>query len=167
MRRARLVCALVLAVAAAVAVPAASAPPESGIFVPGESLGGARLGMTKEDVLDAWGTKHGVCTNCDRTTWYFNSAPFAPEGVGAVFVHGRAVHLFTVWKPVGWHTSDGLELGVPEADVATDLVVSEERTCDGYTATIAPGNKSVSAFYIFRGELWGFGLLRPELNPCL
>ncbi len=167
MRRVRLACALVLAAAAAVAVPAGSAPPERGVFVVGESLGGVRLGMTTKDVLDAWGPKHGVCSDCARTTWYFNSEPFAPQGAGVVFARGRAVHLFTVWSPVGWHTSDGLQLGVPEADVATDLVVSEERTCDGYTAMIAPGNKAVSAFYIFRGELWGFGLLRPKLNPCL
>jgi hypothetical protein len=167
MRRARLACALALAVAAAVVVPAGSAPPERGVFVVGESLGGVKLGMTKEDVLDAWGPKHGVCTDCNRTTWYFNSAPFEPEGAGVVFVRGRAVHLFTLWSPVGWHSSDGLELGAPEEDVASDLVVSEERVCDGYTAIVAPGDASVSAFYVFRGELWGFGLLRPALNPCL
>jgi hypothetical protein len=167
MRRARLVCALVLSVAAAIVVPAASAPPDNGVFVVGESLGGARLGMTKDEIVDAWGSTHGVCTNCERTTWYFNSVPFDAPGVGVVFARGRAVHLFTVWKPFGWHTSDGLELGAPEADVAGDLVASEERTCDGYTAMLAPGEGSVSAFYVFRGELWGFGLLRPELNPCL
>ena len=167
MRRARLACALALAAAAAVAVPAASAPPQAGVFVPGESLGGVRLGMTPKDVLDAWGTKHGVCTNCARTTWYYNSSPFAPEGAGVVFVRGRAAHVFTVWKPLGWHTQDGLELGAPEADVTADLVASEQRACDGYTAIVAPGEASVSAYYIFRDELWGFGLLRPKLNPCL
>ena len=167
MRPARLVCALVFVLAAAIAVPAASAPPARGVFVPGESLGGARLGMTQQQMLHAWGPKHGVCTACDHTTWYFNSEPFAPQGAGVVFVGGRAAHLFTIWKPDGWHTEDGLELGAAEADVTADLVVSEERACDGYTAIVAPGGKSVSAFYVFRGELWGFGLLRPKLNPCL
>ena len=82
-----------------------------------------------------------------------------------MFARGRAVHLFTVWKPFGWHTPDGLELGAPEADVTADLVASEERTCDGYTAIVAPGEASVSAFYVFRDELWGFGLLQARAQP--
>ena len=48
-----------------------------------------------------------------------------------------------------------------------DLVVSEERTCDGYTAILAPDEDAVSVFYVYAGSLWGFGLMRPELNPCL
>lgn len=157
----------VVLVAAALALPAGSTPPSDGVFVPGQSLGGVRLGMTEAEVLDAWGPEHGVCTDCDATTWYFNSVPFAPEGAGAIFAKGVAVQLFTVWKPSGWHTPDGLELGAPEADVPGDLVVSEERTCDGYTAILAPDEDAVSAFYVYAGSLWGFGLMRPELNPCL
>ncbi len=107
----------VVLVAAALALPAGSTPPSDGVFVPGQSLGGVRLGMTQAEVLDAWGPEHGVCTDCDATTWYFNSVPFAPEGAGAIFAEGVAVQLFTVWKPSGWHTPDGLELGAPEADV--------------------------------------------------
>ena len=123
--------------------------------------------MTQAEVLDKWGPEHGVCLECTATTWYFNSVPFAPEGAGAIFDEGVAVQLFTVWKPAGWATSDGLELGAPEADVPGDLVVSEERACDGYTAILAPDQDAVSVFYVYAGSLWGFGLMRPELNPCL
>jgi hypothetical protein len=158
---------LVLAAAVAAALPAASAPPAQGVFVPGVALGGVRLGMTKAEVTTAWGARHGVCTDCARTTWYFNSKPFEPEGAGVVFERGRAVHVFTLWRPEGWRSSDGVELGAPEADVAANLVVSEDRACDGYSTLVVPGENSVSAFYIFQEKLWGFGLLRPELNPCL
>ena len=76
------------------------------------------------------------------------------------------MQLFTVWKPAGWATSDGLEPGAPEADVPGDLVVSEERACDGYTAILAPDQDAVSVFYVYAGSLWGFGLMRPELDPA-
>ncbi len=154
-------------VAAALALPAGSTPPAKGVFVPGQSLGGVRLGMTQAEVVAAWGPEHGDCLDCDETTWYFNSVPFAPEGAGAIFDEGVAVQLFTIWKPAGWHTSDGLELGAPEDEVPGDLVVSEERMCDGYTAILAPDEDAVSAFYVYAGSLWGFGLTRPERNPCL
>ena len=45
--------ALVAGCLALAVVPAAYAPPRAGVFVPGESLGGVRLGMTQEEVLAA------------------------------------------------------------------------------------------------------------------
>ncbi len=49
---------LATAVAAflAAASAAGAAPPREGILVPGQSLGGLRLGMTKQEVRGAWGT---------------------------------------------------------------------------------------------------------------
>ena len=153
--------------AATLALPAGSAPPAKGVFVPGQSLAGVTLGMTQNEVLAEWGPNHGVCLECTAETWYFNSVPFAPEGAGAIFDEGVAVQLFTLWKPEGWTTPDGLTLGDPEDEVPGDLVVSEERTCDGYLAILSPDENAVSVFYVYAGSLWGFGLMRPELNPCL
>ena len=110
--------ALAAALAAAVVAASAAAPPNRGLFVPGKSLGGVTLGMTKAQVLAEWGKRHGVCRSCRRETWYFNYEPFTPEGAGVVFERGRAVHAFTVWRPPGWETPQGLRLGDDASEAA-------------------------------------------------
>lgn len=167
MKRARGLAAF-LVVAALALVPAASTgAPASRVFVPGQSLGGAKLGMTKAQVLRVWGKRHGVCRECPRTTWYFNERPFEPEGTGVVFRRGRAVRVFTVWRPRGWRTSDGLELGA-DADAVRDAYpAAGERRCDGYTALVAGGAGTRSIFYVYREKLWGFGLTLRAASPCV
>ena len=171
-----LVCAsVVLATPAATAdrgaagrAAAGRAAPARGVFSPGTSLAGVRIGMTKAEVLRAWATRHGVCRDCPRTTWYFNEQPFAPQGVGAVFEHGRVVRAFTVWRPQGWRTTRGLALG-NEAGRITDVYGRLARhACAGYTAFDARGATGAeSAFYVYRDKLWGFGLARHGESPCL
>jgi hypothetical protein len=156
----------VLAVAAAIA-PAAAAPPAAGILVPGASLGGVELGMTRADVLGVWGPKHGVCRDCRRETWYFNRRAFEPQGAGVVFRRGQVAHVFTLWSPPGWKTSDGLELGAPEAEIGAGQVLVDERACRGYAARLASTGRAQTVYYVFDGKLWGFGLIRPGANPCL
>lgn len=123
--------------------------------------------MTRADVIRAWGRKHGVCRNCARTTWYFNYRPFHPEGAGVVFERGRVAHVFTVWRPRGWRTADGLVLGAPEADIGRANVIVDERQCGRYSALLSPGPSAQTVFYVYREKLWGFGLVRPGANPCL
>jgi hypothetical protein len=156
----------VVAVAAVVA-PAVAAPPAAGILVPGVSLGGVELGMTKQEVLRVWGERHGVCRDCRRETWYFNRKPFEPEGAGVVLRRGRVAHVFTLWRPLGWKTNDGLELGADESEIGAGQVLVDERTCRGYTARLASTGKAQTIYYVYNGELWGFGLIRPGANPCL
>jgi hypothetical protein len=159
---------LVLCVAAAlavlVAVPPASAPPRQGIFLAGKSLAGVRLGMTRAEVLRTWGTRHGVCRACARTTWYFNLRRFAPEGAGVVLERGRVVHAFTVWRPRGWRTLDGLVLGADASELEASL---RKWRCVGYEARLATSRAAESVFYVYRDRVWGFGLIRPRANPCL
>jgi hypothetical protein len=160
----------ILAVAiclAALAAPAVAAAPSAGVFVPGESLGGVELGMTKAGVRTQWGAKHGVCRNCTRPTWYYNLKPFEPQGAGVEFRQGRAARVFTVWRPLGWRTAEGLALGVQLPDLRKSVPGLEARPCEGYTAYLAPGRGPQSVFYVFRGRLWGFGLMSPGLSPCL
>jgi hypothetical protein len=156
----------VVAVAAVVA-PAVAAPPAAGILVPGASLGGVELGMTKAEVLSVWGKRHGVCRDCRRETWYFNRKAFEPEGAGVVFRRDRVAHVFTLWRPLGWTTNDGLELGAPEAEIGAGQVLVGERTCRGYTAQLSSTGKAQTVYYVYDGRLWGFGLIRPGANPCL
>lgn len=161
-----------LALAAAALVPAAAggpadAAPRQPVFVPGESLGGARLGMTKAEILAVWGRRHGVCRGCRRLTWYFNDEPFEPQGTGVSFERGRAVALFTVWQPEGWTTPEGLGLGEPEAEATLAYGALVRRRCAGYDALVRPGGGADTAFYLHDGEVWGFGLVRPGASPCV
>jgi hypothetical protein len=154
-------------VLAGLAGSSAAAPPSGGLLVPGQSLGGVRLGAAEADVLKAWGPRHGVCRDCPKLTWYFNSIPFSPQGTGVVFRHGRAYLLFTVWQPAGWHTPKGLRVGASVADVALDYRTLHERRCRGYQALVLPGGGAQTVFYVYHDALWGFGLMRPGAQPCL
>jgi hypothetical protein len=146
---------------------AAAAPTTSGVFVPGESLGGVSLGMTKTQVLEAWGEKHGVCKFCPAETWYFNYHAFSPQGTGVVFRHHRVAHAFTVWRPEGWRTREGLVLGASVSDVSRLYGSLDRRQCTLYYALLKPAKSAQSVFYVFQDKVWGFGLIRPNASPCL
>jgi hypothetical protein len=146
---------------------AAAALPDPGLLVPGQSLGGVRLGMTKAQVRQAWGTDFGRCRNCSRETWYFNYEPFTPKGAGVDFVRGRVADVFTLWQPLGWRTTKGLVLGVADREVSRLYGPLARHTCDGYTVLVLPGRRAETAFFLHDGELWGFGLTRPGSSPCV
>jgi hypothetical protein len=163
----RVVPGLVLAFAVALVLAAGSGgEPLSRVFVPGESLGGVELGMTRAQVLREWGRRHGVCRDCTRTTWYFNQRRFQPQGKAVVFERGRVVQAFTVWQPTGWATPGGLELGDAEGGLAESGLILEERRCVGYDAHVSTDKGADSVVYVFRERVWGFGLVRPGTNPC-
>jgi len=148
-------------------LPASAEPPTGGTFTPGESLAGVRLGMTRTDVVETWGQRHGVCRECVETTWYFNERPFQPEGAGVVFADGRVVHAFTVWQPEGWETPEGLALADPAGDIGATYGELEEQDCGHYSALVREEPSSRTAFYVYEDEVWGFGLLTPGRSPCL
>jgi hypothetical protein len=150
-----------------VAVAAAGEEPAGGEFVPGRSLAGVELGMTRAEVLDTWGTRHGVCRDCAAETWYFNEQPFQPQGKGVVFERGRVVHAFTLWQPQGWATPEGLELGAPAGEIGATYGELDERACRGYSAFVRAEGDAQSAFYAYDDEVWSFGLFRPGRSPCL
>jgi hypothetical protein len=157
-------------VSAALTLPATSASslPAQGVFVPGASLSGVRLGDTRSEVLQVWGSRHGVCRDCRLLTWYFNLKPFEPQGAAVVFRRGRVIRAYTVWRPRGWRTDEGLELGATSGVLAKAYPRLASRSCDRYTAFLRPENlRTTSVFYVYRGRLWGFGLMRPRLSPCL
>jgi hypothetical protein len=164
----RAVAVAIAAVAAIAMIPSSTAaPPRQAEFVPGRLLAGVRLGMTPAQVLQAWGKRHGVCRTCVDRTWYFNYRPFTPEGAGVVFRRGRVVHVFTVWRPSGWKTPEGLVLGAPASDVSRMYGSLDRRPCTSYHALLRPGKRVESVFYVFRDKLWGFGLILKNASPCL
>ena len=148
------------------ALALAGPPPEAGTLVPGESLGGLRLGATSAQVTAAWGPTRGICRSCRRTTWYFNYRPFEPQGVGVELRRGRVSALFTLWQPPGWRTPEGLRLG-DDASRVTALYGPLRRVrCAGYDALTLRRGRTLTAFYVLREELWGFGLARAGTRPC-
>lgn len=166
--RARPTPTLVAVLAAALAVTASSAalPPRNGVFVPGASLGGLRIGMTPSQVRAAWGSTYGRCRNCRELTWYFNYAPFSPQGAGVEFRRGRVAAVFTLWSPAGWATSRGLRIGDAEARVTEVYGGLSRSECGTYHVLLLPRGRVVSAFYVVDGRVWGFGLLRAPSRPC-
>ncbi len=148
-------------------LPASAEPPTGGAFTPGQSLAGVELGMTSKEVKEAWGLQHGVCRDCEETTWYFNEQPFQPQGMGVTFEHGRVVHAFTVWKPEGWVTPEGLALGAPAGEIGATYGELAEIDCGDYLALVDNDPDATSAFYVYEEEVWGFGLLTRGRSPCV
>ena len=149
------------AAAVAVAFATLAGPPRAGLFVPGTSLGGVRLGMTPAQVERLWGRDHGRCRGCPEPTWYFNYRPFTPEGAGVAFARGRVVAVFTLWSPRGWRTSAGLRIGDVEARVTQLYGALVSVRCGSYSAYTFRRNGAVNVIYVLGGKVWGFGLSRP------
>ena len=156
------------AIAAALwlAVPAAAGPPNTGVLVPGRSLGGIELGMTKAQVERRWGRAYGVCRGCPIETWYFNFFAFQPRGAGVELRKGHVTAVFTIYQPLGWRTTRGLALGDSVARVTGIYGALVRRECGGYAVLVLPGPRASTAFYVLEDQLWGFGLLRPGAPLC-
>jgi len=145
---------------------ASGLPPRAGLVIPGKTLGGLPLGATKSQVKAAWGTRYGVCRDCPAETWYFNLRRFEPQGAGVTFRKGRAVALFTLWSPPGWHTSQGLRVGDPEFRIATIYGSLLRVDCGRYSASTMRSKGVTTAFYVLDGQVWGFGLSRSGQPVC-
>ncbi len=150
----------------ALAVAALLALPQQGVLVPAESLAGVRLGATEAQVRAAWGPRPGVCRGCARRTLYFTYRPFNAVGVGAEFVRGRAVALYTLWSPSGWQTSQGVVLGDDELSVTGTYRRLLRTQCGHYYALSTRRRRVTTMFWFRDGVLWGFGLQRPSLAVC-
>jgi hypothetical protein len=158
--------AAAIAVALTFAGTAAAAPPNTGVLVPGRSLGGIELGATKAEVERRWGRAYGVCRNCAAETWYFNYFAFQPRGAGVEWRNGRVAAVFTLYQPAGWRTTRGLELGDPESRIVAIYTELTRHECAGYLAYRLAGLGTTTAFYAVDGRVWAFALLRPGMPLC-
>jgi hypothetical protein len=156
--------ALLVALLLVAADPAAAALPKEGALVPGRSLGGVRLGETARDVRAALGSSYGVCRGCATTTWYFTYRPFDRHGLAVELRRGRVSGVYTIWKPSGWHAPGALRLGASELDLQTLALVPI--VCSDYDARVRDSPAARTVYYVLRGRLWGFGLLRAHADPC-
>ena len=154
------------AIALFLAAPAAAAPPDAGVLVPGRSLGGIELGVTEAEVERRWGRAYGVCRGCATKTWYFNYFAFQPRGAGVELRQGRVAAVFTLYQPPGWRTTRGLVLGDSVARVTSLYGALVRRECGGYAVLVLPGRGATTGFYVLEDRLWAFGLFKPGLPLC-
>jgi hypothetical protein len=148
------------------AAPAAAAPPDAGVLVPGRSLGGIELGATEAEVERRWGRAYGVCRGCAAKTWYFNYFAFQPRGAGVELRQGRVAAVFTLYQPLGWRTTRGLVLGDSVARITSVYGALVRRECGGYAVLVLPGRGATTGFYVLEDRLWAFGLFKPGLPLC-
>jgi hypothetical protein len=163
MRRSLLATTLV---ALALAAPAAAGLPRAGALVPGRSLGGIRLGEARQAVRSALGTFYGTCRGCPRRTWYFTYRPFDKHGLAVEFTGGHVSGVYTLWRPAGWHAPHKLGFGSSVLTVHTLTHASRTITCSDYSALVRDSAHARTAYYLFDGRLWGFGLFRRDASPC-
>jgi len=156
-------CAAVLLLCPAAA---AAALPRAGTLVPGQSLGGVRLGQTAVQVRAELGSSYGVCRGCARTTWYFTYRAFDRHGLAVELTKGRVSAVYTLWQPSGWRAPHGLQLGAVEAQITVLAGILVPTPCSGYKALVRDGRTVRTVYYVVDGKLWGFGLLRAGESPC-
>jgi hypothetical protein len=154
------VTALVLAATAAAGLP------KAGTLVPGRSLGGVRLGESAGAVRSALGTFYGTCRGCPRRTWYFTYAPFDKHGLAVEFSGRRVSGVYTLWRPAGWHAPHKLGFGTSVLAVHRLTGASRTVSCTDYDALVRDSARARTAYYLFDGRLWGFGLFRRGASPC-
>ena len=152
--------------AAVLAVPAIAGLPQAGTLVPGQSLGGIRLGETPHAVRAALGRRYGICDGCTRPTWYFTYKPFDAHGLAVEFVHRRVSAVYTLSQPAGWHATNGLRLGATPLQVHRRAGSLHTIACTGYDALVADTGRARTAYFIYDGHLWAFGLFLPNWSPC-
>jgi hypothetical protein len=152
-------------VAAALAALALGLPPH-GVVVPGKSFAGLGLGATAAQVRTTWGRRYGRCRDCSQPTWYFTYKDFQPQGAGVAFFAGRASAFFTIWAPRGWRTNRGLAVGDPETRIASLYGFLPRTECGTYSALVIRRGRADTQIYVYKGEVWGFGLSRAGAPPC-
>lgn len=152
--------------ALALAAPAAAGLPKAGVLAPGRSLGGIRLGQSPQAVRSTLGTFYGTCHGCPRRTWYFTYRPLDRHGLAVEFTGGHVSGLYTLWRPAGWHAPHRLGFGSSVLVVHRLTGASRTVTCRGYEALVRDSAHARTAYYLFDGRLWGFGLFRRGASPC-
>jgi hypothetical protein len=148
------------------AAVAAGALPVHGVVVPGRSLGGLRLGDDPAGVRAAWGSAFGLCRGCPRRTWYFNYTTFLPQGAAVEFRGRQVIALYTLWKPSGWRTPEGLRLGDAVDRITTVYGPLRRKECGRYYALLLRNGNSVTGFYVYGDQLWAFGLSSKRIPAC-
>jgi hypothetical protein len=146
--------------------PAAAGLPRAGTLVPARSLGEVRLGESPRAVRTALGTFYGTCRGCRHRTWYFTYKAFDRHGLAVEFTGGSVSAVYTLWRPAGWRGPHKLRFGSSALAVHRLTGASRTLTCGSYEVLVRDSARARTAYYLYDGRLWGFGLFRSGASPC-
>jgi len=137
--------------------------PVNGILVPGQSLGGIRLGDTGGKVLTLWGRNFTMLPG-QPMTWLYMSPTGDPYGAGVSFREGKVTAIFTLGGITGWRRSDGLRVGqiFPKFNDPNGSTTA----CVGYGAISSHAGDAVSSVLMQGQSVYGFALTRPSEPVC-
>jgi len=137
--------------------------PVNGVLVPGQSLGGIRLGDTGGKVLTLWGRDFTMLPG-QPMTWLYMSPTGDPYGAGVSFREGKVTAIFTLGGITGWHRSDGLRIG----QIFSKFNDPNGRTtaCVGYGAISSHARDAVTSILMQGQSVYGFALTRPSEPVC-
>jgi len=137
--------------------------PVDGVLIPGESLGGIRLGDSGGKVLARWGRDFTMLPGRPMT-WLYMSPTGDPYGAGVSFSDGKVIAIFTLGQIKGWHRNDGLRTGQlfekfnDQSGTAT--------ACVGYGALSTRKGNVVTSILTNGQSIYGFALTRPRVPVC-
>jgi hypothetical protein len=161
-----------LLVSALAIVPAAGAKnarvsgqlPTRGVFVPGVSLAGVKLGFTQAKVKTVLGSNYQPCTTdispdlCKEPLWLYEYTRGEPLGVGVKFHAGKVTAIFTLGAIQGWKTKEGLKMYDPVSNIYSFYAVPIYTKCIGFEAFSSRKGKITSSIYTASGVVYGFAL---------
>jgi hypothetical protein len=137
--------------------------PVNGVLVPGESLGGIRLGDTGGKVLTRWGRDYTMLPGRPMT-WLYMSPTGDPYGAGVSFRDGKVIAIFTLGQIKGWHRIDGLRTG--QLFKKFNDHSGTPTACVGYGALSTRKGDVVTSILMNGQSIYGFALTRPTVPVC-
>jgi hypothetical protein len=137
--------------------------PVNGVLVPGESLGGIRLGDTGGKVMELWGRDYTMISG-QPMTWIYMSPTGDPYGAAVSFREGRVTAIFTLGGIEGWRRSDGLRVGQTLSTFNDPQGTTT--ACVGYGATSTRTGDAVTSILTNGQSIYGFALTRPNEPVC-
>lgn len=140
--------------------------PPRGVIVPGAVFAGVHLGDTQQKVQAVWGHHYDVCGHCKDRTWLYEYRGPEPLGAAVRFQRNRVVAVFSLGSPVGWKTTNGLNMGDPISSVYSQYPSVGTTRCIGFDAITTKIGTSVMAFYSAAGVIYGFAMVVPKMTVC-
>jgi hypothetical protein len=149
--------------------------PTVGVFVPGVSLAGIKLGMTEKQVASILGKNPSLCTAkisdlCREPVYLYEYTHGEPLGVGVKFHsfegNEKVDAVFMLGTIAGWRTKDGLKIGDPVSNIYSFYTTPLDTNCIGFAALSAKSGTITTSFYTADGIVSGFALTEPPEGIC-
>ena len=151
--------------------------PTVGVFIPGTSLAGVKLGMTQKQVARILGNNPVLCTVkisdlCKEPVYLYEYTHGEPLGVAVKFhtfkVGGTPTvsAVFMLGTIAGWKTKEGLKIGDPVSNIYNFYSAPIATNCIGFAALSAKEGKVITSFYTADGIVAGFALTQPPEGIC-